>query len=206
MRLRARRASEPTNAYVKKLLEEAGLSRLWPKWGPDFTRNTGVTVLTPWSTKARPDAPTARDGTDGGCYGGWALSYEQTLALVEWKIGGKGLKTPQLDTGPGSGGGGFNKEGDQDGRWTREEREEWAEKSGSWARPGKSWTPLPLSEWGLPSADRARLVGKIKSARCAPRPPARFACCVYLASANDFGAKQAEVEGQIEARPGDGRA
>jgi hypothetical protein len=108
VRLRRRGVAAETAKLTQRLLDGAGLSRLWPKWGTRYTR--------PGSVVGAGNTPHERWLKHNGM-GGWNLSYDALLELREGQLGGMGL-------------------------------------------PG-----MPRVEWGLNSADRARLLEETKRQR-----------------------------------------
>ena len=112
------------NKMVRALLEDAGLSRMWSKWGDVFARPGSA-----YSGQfVRGDVPVLRpDGLPTQLYGGWSMTYDQMLDLREEQLGGMGLLLEPI--------------------------------------PSLGIPKMPRVEWGMSSADRARLLGKIKPAK-----------------------------------------
>ena len=123
-RLRRKRIALVDNKMVRALLEDAGLSRMWSKWGDVFARPGSA-----YSGQfVRGDVPVLRpDGLPTQLYGGWSMTYDQLLDLRENQLGGMGLLLEPI--------------------------------------PSLGIPKMPRVEWGLTSADRARLLGKIKPAK-----------------------------------------
>ena len=123
-RINRKRIALEDNKMVRALLEEAGLSRMWGKWGDVFARPGSA-----YSGQfVRGDVPVLRpDGLPSQLYGGWSMTYDQMLDLRENQLGGMGLLLEPI--------------------------------------PSLGIPKMPRVEWGMSTADRARLLGKIKSAK-----------------------------------------
>jgi|EP01043_Picozoa_sp_COSAG02_P003224 ankyrin repeat protein len=123
-RIARKRIALEDNKMVRALLEDAGLSRMWSKWGDVFARPGSA-----YSGQfVRGDVPGLRpDGLPTQLYGGWSMTYDQMLDLRENQLGGMGLLLEPI--------------------------------------PSLGIPKMPRVEWGMTSADRARLLGKIKPAK-----------------------------------------
>lgn len=94
-RLRRKAVALETNTMVHKLLDSAGLSRVWAKWGDVFLRPgaayCGVRRGEVGLGK-RGDVPALRpDGLSSQLFGGWCMTYGELLELRDNQLGGMGL-------------------------------------------------------------------------------------------------------------------